>query len=285
MASSVCKYPICKYPVLSALVFLLNACASQTHNTAEQLPIIVNTPRQLAGFHLYQTEQHPHATTGRQISYRHDELGAALVDVFVYDGGIYANPATAAMELAKLNDLLLTQAMQENIYHAAQRIHETQHHWPQQMSRGQASAASDLIPVVSQLYEVTSHSGRKLLSYAFHYYLPPYSVKVRATFPGSGNRQFDTEIERMARELVLQLREDVTIRCERNTTIHPIEAGASSWVSFDGHDIFVARESSDEAIETTMASGLRRMMEWRRGCPNSQDTQAKTPPPAQDAAL
>lgn len=214
----------------------------------------VQVPENPAGFELDGSHHYPdpaHGSAWRYVTDSHPDL---RVDAYVYPGGIWPDDARAG-------DALLAQ-MRGEVDAAVEGGLYTLLEEPRRFRNRVALPTG---PVAGRhLRMVVSKDDAEYISYAHLFYLPPYTVKVRSTFPAYGNTSYDARLKALVQAFVGGLRIDPSVRC-RPVKVHLGTPGKAGWVGKDGRDIVVQPGSGDDDL-----LALARVAEQRSrdaGCP------------------
>ncbi len=236
--------------LITLLAGMLTACASPPERTRKQAPLTIDiqVPETLGDFRFTEREAYEDIRTGekrRFASATHPELTS---DVFIFVPGAWPDHASAIDALAgsTVNDLEIAQ--QQGLF-------------------------SDLELLSSSPYKVVTHydeipgrhlrmafkrNGQEQISHAHLFYLPPYSIKFRSTFPAYGNTSFDDQIDSLVRSFMADLRIGKATRCRRELNWHFAARGEPAWVSLDGMDIVTPQGMADDAIAAILLLSVDR---------------------------
>ncbi len=242
-----------KYAKLIGLsaALTLAACASQTPRPDDDslLPVMVEVPDELPGFLLAHRKPDPdprHGTQFRYSSHTHPEL---VSDVFVYLGGIFPDHDTAAEGLRAEMTLSLEQAAEHGLMTDVEVMDDARY------KVGTRYGDNSGI----HLRFAMKRDGEEFISHAHLFYLPPYTIKFRSSFPGSGNRSFDEELHRLAQRFMAEVEIGEEIRCRSSITIHGLREGSKPWVSMDGLDVMLPVDELSETMVPLLLLSSARM--------------------------
>lgn len=241
--------------VIAWLALLIGACAGRPprDEPPAPLPILVHAGTTLAGFDLADRKPDPDPYVGTRLRYQsrsHDEL---RTDVFVYLAGIHPDADTAARDMAAAMGRDLQSASEQGLFEGLESLGERRH--PASTRYGIQSGV--------HLRYALRRDGGEFISHAHLFYLPPYTVKFRSTFPAYGNTSFDAQIDELVSAFMADLAIDLSILCRRETTIHTSHHGVP-WVSLDGHDIFAADPGAESAAALLATAFLRQSWHAQR---------------------
>lgn len=225
----------------------------------------VQVPEHPAGFVLEDSRHFPDPADGSTWRYMADSHPDLRVDAYVYPGGIWPDDVRAGDDLLARMRKEVDAAVEGGLYTLVEE--------PRRF-RNRVAAPSG--PVAGRhLRMVVSKDGTEYISYAHLFYLPPYTVKVRSTFPAYGNTTYDARLKALVQDFVAGLRIDPAVRC-RPVELHLGPPGKAGWVGKDGRDIVVAPGSGDDDLLALARVAGQRARD--AGCPVAGAGAASDPP-------
>lgn len=268
--SSACSYR----PAALALALLLSACAAGPPDrtpTADQDPLVarapqgaVKVPNHPAGFSLISRHDYPDPAAGSSWRYGADSHPELLVDTFVYPTGVWPDAASAGDALAEAMRRDIEASVAAGLYEAVEVV---------ESGRVRAKRPEGVL-VGRHLRMVLRKDGNELISHAHLFYVPPYAVKVRSTFPAYGNRSFDARLKAVVDAFVADLRIDGAVLC-RPVQVYVGPAGKPGWVALDGRDIIIDPDGNTEAVVELYLQAAKRDMDT--DCPGTDDHKGAAP--------
>lgn len=240
---------------LATLALALGACAGapakrDAYDPAARAPQgAVSVPDRPAGFALVSSQHYDDPMAGSTWRYAADSHPELLVDAFVYPAGVWPDDEAAGNDLAAIMRAEIEATVDAGMYEAAEVIQE---------GRVRVTRPDGELPG-RHLRMALTKDGNELISHAHLFYLPPYTVKVRSTFPAYGNTSFDARLKSLVEAFVGGVAIDRAVLC-RQIEIHVAPPGTSGWVAKDGADVVVAGDAGEEAIGDLLFEAARRML-------------------------
>lgn len=206
----------------------------------------VTVPRAAAGFELVKTQHYADPDLGSSWRYRTDSHPELWVDAYVYVAGIWPDDEAATADLSAQMKRDVDAAVAAGTYSDVEMLGRMR---PELSVRGSRLTGIHL--------RMAMHMDKvALISHAHLFYLPPYTVKFRSSFPAFGNSSFDARIGQLVPAFLAALQVDAAVRC-RPVTLHGIAGGQPGWVSKDGRDIFAASGDGEMAWAKLAARSAR----------------------------
>jgi hypothetical protein len=253
------------WPVLALSVLALAGCATSPAPRAPAPPDVrsphvgVTVPATAAGFDLVDTSHYAEADLGSSWRYRSPSHPELWVDAYVYRPGIWSDDAGALADLSAQVKHDIQMAVDQGIYSDVEMLNRV----PLQVDVAGVSLAG------LHLRMAMTMDGQAMISHAHLFYLPPYTVKFRSSFPAYGNTSFDERIDQLVAAFLAGFKLDPAIRC-RAIVAHRIAGGEPAWVSKDGRDMFVPA-GLDETSLLKLTAHAAALAE-RAGCPRAAET-------------
>jgi hypothetical protein len=214
----------------------------------------VTVPAAAAGFDLVGSSHYADADVGSSWRYRSPTHPELWVDAYVYRPGIWPDDDSAIADLAAQMKQDVQAAVDQGLYSDVEMLNRL----PLQVDVAGAPHAG------LHLRMAMAMDGQAMISHAHLFYLPPYTVKFRSSFPAYGNTSFDDRIGQLVVAFLGGLKLDPAIRC-RAIVAHRIAAGEAGWVSKDGRDVFVPAGLDQAALLKLTARATA--LAARAGCP------------------
>lgn len=251
---------------LATLALALGACAGapakrDAYDPAARAPQgAVSVPDRPAGFALVSSQRYDDPRAGSTWRYAADSHPELLVDALVYPAaGIWPDDEAAGNDLAAIMRAEIEATVEAGMYEAAEVIREGRIH----VTRPDGDLPG------RHLRMALTKDGIGLISHAHLFYLPPYTVKVRSTFPAYGNTSFDARLKSLVEAFVGGIVVDQAVLC-RPLEIHVAPPGTAGWVAKDGADLVVPGDAGGEAIGELMFEAARRALS--SGCARAGST-------------
>lgn len=235
--------------ILAPLTLLLGACASRSirDEAPRVVPIKVEYSTSLADFEL--TERTPDANPfiGDKLRYQSATHPELVTDVFVYVAGIHPDADTAAGDMVAMMNHDLEQAQAQGLTSGLEFLGERRY------AVTTRYGANDGV----HLRYAFRRNNDGYISHAHLFYLPPYTIKFRSSFPWYGNTSFDEQIDALVPAFMADVAIDLSVLCRRDITVHGSHLD-TPWVSLDGHDLFLTQATSDEQIAQMIITAMQR---------------------------
>lgn len=260
------------WPVLALSMIALAGCAGTptprgpppiepgTPTASVRSPHVgVTVPASVAGFDLVDASHYADADLGSSWRYRSPTHPELWVDAYVYRPGIWPDDDSAIADLSAQLKQDVQAAEDQGFYSNVEMLNRL----PLQVDVAGTPHAG------LRLRMAMTMDGQAMISHAHLFYLPPYAVKFRSSFPAYGNTSFDDRIDQLVVAFLGGLKLDPAIRC-RAIVAHRIAGGQTGWVSKDGRDVFVPPGLDQAALLklTARASALAA----RAGCPQDGES-------------
>lgn len=255
--SSACRRPAPAATLLLAtLVLVLAACAGaparrEAYDPAARAPQgAAGVPDRPAGFTLVSSQHYDDPMAGSTWRYAADSHPELLVDALVYPAaGIWPDDEAAGNALAAIMRSEIGATVEAGMYEAAEVIREGRIH----VTRPDGELPG------RHLRMALTKDGMELISHAHLFYLPPYTVKVRSTFPAYGNTSFDARLKSLVEAFVGGVAIDKAVLC-RPLEVHVAPPGTTGWVAKDGADLVVAADAGEAVIADLLIESTRRAL-------------------------
>ncbi|HRQ64409.1 MAG TPA: hypothetical protein PKZ76_06040 [Xanthomonadaceae bacterium] len=236
-------------PLLAAALIAGCAAQPQRDKTDQLLPVLVAYPQAVKGFAFERRLDDKDPRVGMQLRYVSDSHVELVSDVFVYLGGIFADFDMAAEFLGREMLLSLEHAAEHGLYSDVELLDDARYTVTTRYGDNPGR----------HMRFAFRRDGEEYISHAHLFYMPPYSIKFRSTFPGSGNTSFDAELHRLAHAFMAEVEPAESIRCRKTVTIHGLPAGTQPWVSMDGLDVMLPVDGMAEHMPPYLLESMKRL--------------------------
>lgn len=255
---------------LLALSLLLAGCAGNNTRDGDQGvlgdPVDIQYPQTVGDFSLVRDENNDDPVIGHILTYSSEDYEDLLVTVYVYFQGYYPTVEDAIDTQAEQLLLEFDAAEEAEIYTLGDML-----------SSGDITLETVDMSFSGHRYffEVTTSQGADALSLADIFFIAPYFVKVRASFPGIGNTSYQQQVEVFEQQLLPGLMVSERVRCDNRLTVTPSPDG-TEWVSVEGRFMLMDLDKAetevegeltrDEILAMPLVVALQRKSERIQGC-------------------
>ena len=257
--------------LLAFLVMLISGCAATEAKPTEDKnilrePVEIIYPQSLGDFTLVKDENNEDPVVGHALSYESEFHNDLVVTVYAYFHGLFPSE-DAAIEAQSKQLLLDFKAAEEaNLYTVSDTL------------------SSEIVTLDTNgkslsgyrhFFKLTTPKGANMLSVADVYFLPPYFIKVRASFPTIGNLSYEQKIQNFEELLLSQLKVSERVRCEKQVIVTSADDG-NEWVSVEGRLLAMdltedktqpeAEPTIIDIMETPLLVAMQRQNQRTIGC-------------------
>lgn len=258
-------------PIVLVLA-VITGCAGQNPREKsgnwQNQPVEIVYPRSVGSFLLARNSNDDDPIIGHSLSYASSDYDDLIITVYAYFAGLFPTIQAAIHTEARQIPLELEAAEQARLYMLGEMLSAQEI----QLAAGDQTWAG-----FRHFFEVKNTAGAEILSIADIFYMAPYFVKVRASFPGIGNLSYQDQLLSFEQQLMTELAVSERIRCDKVVTVRPSQNG-EQWASLGGRLVVMelsdtataqdadAQTDMEDVLATPLLLALQRKQQRTAGC-------------------